>query len=335
MAHRHFLNDPRTLVDEALAGLERSHPALVRWNRDPSFVIRADHGAGEPKVSLVSGGGSGHEPLHTGFVGRGMLDAAAPGGIFASPTAAQVHAATTAVDRGRGVVHVVKNYTGDLMNFGIAAELAGDEGVTIERIVVDDDLATDSLEGDGPGRRGTAAVVAVEKICGAAAERGAPLDEVVAVGRRVNSGARTMAVALGAGTHPGETRPSFELGDDEVELGVGIHGERGVGRRPFAAARELAPLLVRPVVDALGLERGERTIVIVNGLGSTHGLELSVMFAEAARVLDELGIEIARSLVGPYVTSLDMAGCSITVIRADDELLDLWDAPVRTPGLTW
>ena len=287
------------------------------------------------KVGLLSGGGSGHEPLHTGFVGVGMLDAAVPGGIFASPTAAQVQAATKAIDRGLGVVHIVKNYTGDLLNFAIAAELAAAEGVQIERVVVDDDLATDSLDTDGPGRRGTAAVVAVEKICGAAAERGAALVEVAELGRRVAASARTMAVALSACAHPGEREPSFELGDDEIELGVGIHGERGIGRRPFASAAELAALLVHPVAEALGLDRGDRAIVIVNGLGSTHPLELAVMFAEASRLLDDLGVAVARSLVGPYVTSLDMAGCSITLIRADDEMVELWDAPVRTPGLTW
>ena len=326
---RHFVNDPRDIVAESLAGFERAHASLVRWNREPSFVVRADMG-GPARVGLLSGGGSGHEPLHAGFVGRGMLDAAVPGGIFASPTALQVEAATAAVDRGRGVVHIVKNYTGDVMNFGMAAELGDAE---VESVLVDDDVATES--DDGPGRRGTAAVVAVEKICGAAAERGDDLAQVVALGRRVAAGSRSMAIALHAPTHPGQDRPSFDLAPGELELGVGIHGERGVGRRPHAPAAELARALLEPVAGALGLASGSRVLVIVNGLGATHGLELHVMFAEVGRLLDARGIVLERALVGSYVTSLDMSGCSITLVALDDELVALWDAPVRTPALTW
>jgi dihydroxyacetone kinase-like protein len=325
-----FVNDPREHVAEGLAGLERAWPDLVRWNREPSFIARAR--SGEPKVALVAGGGSGHEPLHTGFVGEGMLDAAVPGASFSSPTAGQLEAATRAADRGRGVVHIIKNYTGDVLNFGIAAELVADVGIEVETVLVDDDLATD---GSGPGRRGTAAVVAVEKLCGAAAERGWDLADVAALGRRVAAASRTMALALRPCTHPGEDRPSFDLAPGEIELGVGIHGERGIGRRPVASAGELAALLTDPVADALELGEGDRVILIVNGLGSTHPLELSVMFGEAANRLAALGVEVARSLVGSYVTALDMGGCSITAVRADDELLELWDAPVRTPGLTW
>lgn len=329
---RQFVNDPRSIVAEALEGLELSHPQLVRWNREPSFVARARPGS-QPKVALVAGGGSGHEPLHTGYVGVGMLDAAVPGGIFASPTADQIDAATSAVDRGQGVVHIIKNYTGDVINFGIAAELAEAGGRRIGRVLVDDDLATDGLP--GPGRRGTAAVVVVEKVCGAAAERGASLEQLVALGERVAGSARTMALALEACTHPGESRPSFDLEPHEVELGVGIHGERGIGRAPFGPASELAALLVRPVLEALELRRGDSVIALVNGLGSTHPLELSVMFRETCRLLTGDGIAVVRSLVGPSVTALDMAGCSITLVRADDELVALWDDPVRTPGLSW
>jgi dihydroxyacetone kinase-like protein len=330
--HRHFVNDPRHLVDEALEGFERSHRDLVRWHRKPSYVVRA--GADRPaKVALVSGGGSGHEPLHIGFVGVGMLDAAVPGAVFASPSALQVEAATREVlQGGRGVVHIVKNYTGDIINFAMAAEDLADDGVEIETVVVDDDLATDR---DGPGRRGTAAVVAVEKICGAAAERGDDLQTVAGIGRRVTAGSRSLAVALQAGTHPGEQVPSFDLAADEVEFGVGIHGERGIGRRPFAPAAELVRMIVEPLVAALQLRKGADTIVIVNGLGSTHPLELSAVFLDVARLLDDGGIGVARSLVGSYVTSLDMAGCSVTLVRADAELLELWDAPVRTPALSW
>jgi dihydroxyacetone kinase-like protein len=328
-ARRHFVNDPRQMVDEALEGFERANRSLVRWNREPSFIVRAD-GDRADQVGVLSGGGSGHEPLHTGFVGRGMLDAAVPGGIFASPTALQVEAATAAIDRGLGVVHVVKNYTGDVMNFGMAAEMAVAD---VETVLVDDDVATES--DDGPGRRGTAAVIAVEKVCGAAAARGASLADVAALGRRVSAGARSMAIALHAPTHPGQSRPSFDLGADEIELGVGIHGERGVGRREHGPASELAEALLGPIAEALSLQGGEPVLLIVNGLGATHGLELSVMYAEAARLLDARGVEVARSLVGSYVTSLDMSGCSLTVVRLDDELAELWDAPVRTPALTW
>lgn len=330
---RQFLNDSGTLVAQALEGLERANPGLVRWNRDPSFVVRADDDPRE-RVGVISGGGSGHEPLHTGFVGRGMLDAAVPGGIFASPSMVQVKAATEAAHHGRGVLHVVKNYTGDIINFGLARDEAIDEGIAVETVVVADDLATDDAT-DGPGRRGTAAVVAVEKICGAAADRGDDLEHVAELGRRVAEGSRSMAIALEAPTHPGAAAPSFELEGHEIEFGVGIHGERGIGRRPFAPARELAEQLVTPIADALGLAGGDRVIAIVNGLGSTHLLELSLMFAETARVLEERGVEVARALVGSYVTSLDMAGCSITLVRTEPDLIQLWDAPVTTPGLRW
>jgi len=333
-AARQFLNEPDTLVASALAGLERAHPDLVRWNREPSFVVRVDAPA-SGHVAVISGGGSGHEPLHTGFVGRGMLDAAVPGAIFASPSMPQVKAATSAVDGGRGVVHIVKNYTGDIINFGLARDEAIEEGTAVETVVVDDDLATDAPDGGGPGRRGTAAVIAVEKICGAAAQRGDDLAQVASLGRRVAGGARSLAIALAACTHPGAVGPSFVLPDDEIEFGVGIHGERGIDRRPFAPARELAEMLLRPVASALGLEPGESVIAIVNGLGSTHPLELSLMFDETAELLEATGVSVARSLVGSYVTSLDMAGCSITLVRAEPDLLELWDAPVLTPGLRW
>ncbi|GAB7192953.1 dihydroxyacetone kinase subunit DhaK [Kineococcus sp. NUM-3379] len=336
---RQFLNDPDDVVAEALEGFERAHPRLVRWNREPSYVIRADAGTGaRRKVGLVSGGGSGHEPLHIGFVGTGMLDAAVPGQVFASPTALQVSAATRAVDSGAGVVQIVKNYTGDVLNFRIAQEIASDEGARVRQVLVDDDLATDPLltgNPDGPGRRGTAAVLAVEKICGAAAEAGADVVEVAELGRRVAGSARTLSMALQAGTHPGQHRPSFDLGPAEVEYGVGIHGERGVGRRAFGTAAELVPQLTTPVVEALGLARGDAVLTIVNGLGSTTPLELSLVFREVTRVLDGLGVTTARSLVGPYVTALDMTGCSVTLVKVDEDLVRLWDAPVRTAALTW
>jgi dihydroxyacetone kinase-like protein len=331
---RQFVNDPQEHVREGLAGFERAHAHLVRWNRDPSFVSRAVPAAA-PKVGLLSGGGSGHEPLHTGFVGYGMLDAAVPGAIFSSPTAEQVEAATRAVDTGTGVLHIIKNYTGDKLNFSIAAEIVATDGIEVRKVIVADDLATDTEDPDSPGRRGTAAVVAVEKICGAAAERGASLVELESLGERVADGSRSMALALAAPAHPGDNRPTFELLDGEVELGVGIHGERGVARAPFSSADDLAASLTQPLADELALGTDDEVIVIVNGLGATHPIELSVVFGSAARLLDERGVRVARALVGPYVTALDMAGCSVTLTRADTELLELWDAPVRAPGLTW
>lgn len=341
MTGRALINEPGDLIAGALHGLQLTHPTLLRCSTDPVFVVRAQR-PGRPKVALVSGGGSGHEPLHTGFVGPGMLDAAVPGAVFTSPTAFQIRTAVQAAEQGRGVLLIVKNYTGDVLNFSIAAELAGDDGVSVETVLVDDDLATDTTAlGDAaedewrPGRRGTAAVVAVEKICGAAAEAGASLAEVAELGRRVAGSARTMALALAACTHPGQRRPSFELAADEVEFGVGIHGERGAGTRPYGPARELIGQLAAPVADALELSRGDTVIAIVNGLGSTHPLELSLAHGELTAFLAARGITIVRNLVGSYVTALDMRGCSITLLRATDEFLHRWDAPVRTAALTW
>jgi phosphoenolpyruvate---glycerone phosphotransferase subunit DhaK len=331
---RQFVNDPLGLVVEALEGLALSHGDLVNWHREPSFVLRAEESR-TPKVALVAGGGSGHEPLHTGFVGTGMLDAAVPGAIFSSPTALQIEMATRAVDRGQGVLHIVKNYTGDVLNFSIAAELTDADGIAVERVLVDDDVATNALAADGPGRRGTAAVVAVEKICGAAAEKGADLEHLAALGRRVVGNARTMALALSACAHPGEASPSFELDAGEIELGVGIHGERGIARHPFGSADALTEVLAERVLESLALVKGEQVIAIVNGLGATHQLELQVVFRALYRLLEQHGVIVVRSLVGSYVTALDMAGCSITLVRVDQALLELWDAPVRTVALRW
>jgi dihydroxyacetone kinase-like protein len=330
--HRQVINRPEDVIDEAIEGLVLSHPAHLAWDRRGGYVTRARPAS--HKVGLVSGGGSGHEPLHAGFVGHGMLDVAIPGAVFASPTALQVHEGTLAADSGRGVVQIVKNYTGDVLNFQIAGELADDHAVKTETVLVDDDLATQTVD-DGPGRRGTAAVVAVEKICGASAEAGADLGEVAELGRRVSRSARTLGFALSAGTHPGESGAAFTLGADEVELGVGIHGERGPGRVPFASADELIALLVDPVVADLGLRRGSEIIAIVNGLGSTYPLELQIAARAMHRRLNDRGVAVTRSLVGTYVSSLDMHGVSITLLPADSDLLPWWDAPVRTPALTW
>lgn len=331
---RQFINDPQEHVREALAGFEQANSSLVRWNREPSFVVRATPAEGS-KVAVMSGGGSGHEPLHIGFVGVGMLDAAVPGAVFSSPTIDQVLEATRAIDTGAGVLHIVKNYTGDKLNFSIAAEFAAEDGIGVQRVLVADDLATDSSDPGALGRRGTAAVIAVEKICGAAAERGASLADLARLGERVADSARTLAAALSACAHPGQSGPSFELGPDEVEFGVGIHGERGIERRSFEPADAMAQSLTDPVADALGLGSRDRVLAIVNGLGATHPLELSVVYRAVTARLQERGVSVARSLVGSYLTALDMAGVSVTLIRFDDELLELWDAPVVTPALKW
>ena len=332
MSVKKFLNDPDDLVVEALEGLVTASAGRLRLHRDPLWLQSAAEDD-TARVALVSGGGSGHEPLHSGFVGPGMLDAAVPGAVFASPTALQVVAAVRGVDRGAGVLLIVKNYTGDVLNFRIAAEIAAEEGIEVETVLVDDDLASES--DDGPGRRGTAATVVVEKVCGAAAARGLPLAEVAALGRRVVAGARSMAVALEGAVHPGEDVRSFDLAADEVEHGVGIHGERGIDRRPMASAHELVGALTEPLIEAIGLADGDRAVVVVNGLGSTHLLELYVVFREVAALLEARGVTVARSLVGPYVTALDMAGASVTLVRADDELLGLWDDAFTTTALTW
>ncbi|WP_024802838.1 dihydroxyacetone kinase subunit DhaK [Nocardia sp. BMG51109] len=329
---RQIRNRPEDATDEALEGLALTHPALIAYDRQAGIVTRAT--PARDKVGLVSGGGSGHEPLHAGFVGAGMLDVAVPGAIFASPTALQVHEGTVAADSGRGVVQIVKNYTGDVLNFQIAEELAGDDAVVTESVLVDDDLATQTDE-DTPGRRGTAAVLAVEKICGASAEAGAGLREVAELGRRVARNARTLGFALSAGTHPGATDPAFTLADDEVELGVGIHGERGTGRIPFADADSLVAQVIDPLIGELSLARGSSVVAIVNGLGGTYPIELGIAARAVHRRLSDRGVSVARSLVGSYVTSLDMVGLSVTLLPADADLLPLWDAPVRTPALTW
>ncbi|MBM7502295.1 dihydroxyacetone kinase-like protein [Brachybacterium muris] len=330
---RSIVNDPDDLVAEALEGLVLTHPTLLELNAEHRYVTRKQKA--RDKVGLVSGGGAGHEPLHSGFVGTGMLDVAVSGAVFASPTALQVLAATKAADAGRGVVQIVKNYTGDVLNFRIAGEISGDDAIDTEIVLVDDDLASDTGEDDGPGRRGTAATVIVEKICGAAAEEGRSLKEVAEIGRRVAARSRSLSLALAAGTHPGDDEPQFTLEADEVEFGVGIHGERAKERVPFTSADDLTEQLVDPLVKELELDRGDDVLAIVNGLGSAYPLELSVVARALHHRLADGGIHLSRSLVGSYVTSLDMHGVSLTLMPLDDETSRLWDAPVRTPALTW
>ncbi|HCU51789.1 MAG TPA: dihydroxyacetone kinase subunit DhaK [Micromonosporaceae bacterium] len=328
-----LINEPADVIKEALLGIEAAHPDL-RVDHANKIIYR--HDAPRPgKVGLVSGGGSGHEPMHGGFVGLGMLDAACAGEVFTSPVPDQILEATKQVNGGAGVLHIVKNYTGDVMNFEMAAELAAAEtGVEVTSVVTDDDVAVkDSLY--TAGRRGVGVTVLLEKIAGAAAEQGASLAAVAEVAKKVNASGRSMGVALTSCTVPAAGKPTFELGEHEMELGIGIHGEPGRKRLPLAKASEIAELLVEPIVTDLPFQRGDAVIAFVNGMGGTPLLELYLMYHEVDRILNGHGITVARSLVGSYITSLEMAGCSVTLLRADDEIVRLWDAPVRTPALRW
>lgn len=325
-----FANSANTFVADALRGLIASTDDIA-WQPDPGFLSRRDR-IPQGRVALLSGGGSGHEPMHAGFIGEGMLTAVCPGLVFTSPNALQVHEASKAISAGGGVLHIVKNYTGDVMNFHIARELLHEDGIETDFVLVDDDVATERSDGDGPGRRGTAATVVVEKVCGAAAQRGDSLDAVAVLGRRVASNSRSMAVALGPCTLPGSASPSFDLPEDEIELGIGIHGERGTSRVPTISARDIVAELAGAVVASLALERGDTVLAFVNGLGGTHPLELHLLFGELAEYLSDKGITIARTLVGSFVTALNMAGASITLVCVDEEILQLWDAPTSAPG---
>lgn len=331
---RMLINTADTVVADALRGMAAAHPELD-VDVENRLVVRRDAREGG-RVGLVSGGGSGHEPLHGGFVGYGMLSAACPGEVFTSPVPDQMLRAARAVDSGQGVLFVVKNYTGDVLNFQMAAELAEDDGLRVEQVLVNDDVAvTDSLY--TAGRRGTGGTLFVEKIAGAAAEEGAPLDRVAAIARQVNASSRSFGVALSACTTPAKGSPTFDLPDGELELGIGIHGEPGRERRAMMTSREIAEFAVGAVLEDLGRSgpADAPVLALVNGMGATPLLELYGFHAEVARVLEARGVPVARSLVGNYVTSLDMAGCSVTLCRADDELLRLWDAPVQTAALRW
>lgn len=325
-----LINDVHAVVRESLQGFGLAHADLVEVHLDPDFVTRR-----RPKqqglVGVVSGGGSGHEPLHSGFVGLGMLDAAVPGAVFTSPTPDPIVEATKAADHGAGVLHIVKNYTGDVLNFETAAELADADDIEVSSVVVDDDVAVeDSLY--TAGRRGVAGTVLVEKLAGAAAERGDDLAAVTAVAARTIEQVRSMGLALGPCTVPHAGTPSFELGEDEIELGIGIHGEPGYRRGHLEPADTLTRELYERVRDDLGLASGDRVITLVNGMGGTPLSELYIVHRALAALLEADGATIERSLVGNYVTSLEMPGASVTLLRVDDELLDLFDAPVYTPA---
>jgi phosphoenolpyruvate---glycerone phosphotransferase subunit DhaK len=327
-----LINDPENVVVEALLGIEAAHPD-VRVDHANRIVYRRD-APKAGKVGLVSGGGSGHEPLHGGFVGLGMLDAACAGEIFTSPTPDQMLEATKAVDSGAGVLHIVKNYTGDIMNFEMAAELAAAEtGITVDSVVVNDDVAVqDSLY--TAGRRGVGVTVLLEKLVGAAAEEGRSLPELVTLARSVNESGRSMGMALTSCTVPAAGGPTFALSEDEMELGIGIHGEPGRRRVPLTSAREISEQLMEPILADLDFTSGP-VIIMLNGMGGTPLIELYLMYGEVAKIMNEAGITVARNLVGNYITSLEMAGCSITMLRVNEELIRLWDAPVNTAGLRW
>lgn len=328
-----LINGVDAVVSDALLGIEAAHGDLVRVDHANRVILRKDSPR-QGKVGLISGGGSGHEPMHGGFVGLGMLDAACAGEVFTSPVPDQMVAATTAVDGGAGVLHIVKNYTGDVMNFEMAAEMAAaDSGVRVESIVVDDDVAVQDSTYTA-GRRGVGTTVLLEKIVGAAAEEGQDLDAVLELAKKVNGQGRSMGMALTSCTVPAAGKPTFDLGEDEMEVGIGIHGEPGRERRPIGSAKEVAELLVEAVLADLDFTASP-AIVMLNGMGGTPLLELYVVYNEVHQLLDKAGVKVARQLVGNYITSLEMAGCSLSMLKADDDLVRLWDAPVLTAGLRW
>jgi dihydroxyacetone kinase-like protein len=327
-----LINAPESVLADALVGVAAAHPELNVDHTNRIIYRGSPTRAG--KVALISGGGSGHEPLHGGFVGLGMLDAACAGEVFTSPTPDQMMEATKVADSGAGVLHIVKNYTGDVMNFDMAAELAEAEtGVKVASVVVNDDVAVEDSTWTA-GRRGVGTTVLLEKIVGAAAEEGRDLAAITELATRVNASGRSMGMALTSCTVPSAGKPTFDLPDDMMEIGVGIHGEPGRHRVPLAPASSIAQQLVEPVLADLDFTQGP-VIVMLNGMGGSPLIELYLMYGEVAKLLEKAGVTVARNLVGNYITSLDMAGCSVTLLRADDELLGLWDAPVNTAGLRW
>ncbi|MBV8407409.1 MAG: dihydroxyacetone kinase subunit DhaK [Alphaproteobacteria bacterium] len=324
-----LMNAADTLLAESLDGFAASHADILALGPERKFVRRRTPRAG--KVALISGGGSGHEPLHAGFVGVGMLDAACPGQVFTSPTPDQMVEAAAAVDTGAGCLFIVKNYEGDVMNFEMAAEIAGRD---VRTVVTNDDVSVEAST-YSTGRRGVAGTLIVEKIVGAAAERGRDLAALQALGKDVNGRTRSMGVALSSCTVPAAGKPTFQIGEDQMEMGVGIHGEPGRRRVPLAAADDIAGELVQSILNDLGLKRGTSVLLLINGFGGTPALELYLMANAVRRILSAAGLTVARGLTGSYVTSLEMAGCSVTITALDDSLVALWDAPVHTAALRW
>jgi len=324
-----FVNDVELLLQESLQGMAAAHSDLLRLSLEPTFVTRAQ--LPQPKVALISGGGSGHEPLHCGFIGRGMLDAACPGQVFTSPTPDQMLAAAAAADRGKGVLFIVKNYAGDVMNFQMAAEMMQQPCATV---LVNDDVAVERST-HGTGRRGVAGTLIVEKLVGAAAEAGASLEQCKVLGDRVNSRTASMGVAFTSCTVPAARRPTFDIADDEMEFGVGIHGEPGRRRGPVRPAQELVHELMDAILGDLQPKPGSQVLLHVNGFGATPLIELYLLYHCANQLLEAQGLKVARSLVGNYTTALEMAGASLTITVLDEEMKSLWDAPVHTAALRW
>jgi phosphoenolpyruvate---glycerone phosphotransferase subunit DhaK len=352
-----LINKPEDVVSEALAGMALAWPEMIKVHYGPNYIYRADAPL-KNKVALISGGGSGHEPMHGGFVGMGMLTAACPGQVFTSPTPDQMLEAAKQVNGGAGVIYIVKNYTGDVMNFEMAADLARAEGIKVQNILIDDDVAVkDSLY--TAGRRGVGTTVLAEKICGAAAEKGLDLAKVAGLCRKVNTNGRSYGMALTSCTVPSAGKPTFALGEDEMELGIGIHGEPGRERLKMKGADEIAELMTLAIledgayarkvrewdakkedwadVDLVNepFKKGDQLIAFINGMGGTPSIELQILYRKVHEVCEKKGFKIVRNLIGSYITSLEMQGCSISLLRADAEMLGFWDAPVKTPGLRW
>lgn len=328
-----LINTPEDVVREELEGIVVAHPDLVKVFFDPNYVVRADAPV-KGKVGLLSGGGSGHEPMHGGFVGFGMLDAACPGAVFTSPTPDQMLEATKAIDGGAGVVHIVKNYTGDIMNFEMAADMARAEGILVESVVIDDDVAVENSTWTA-GRRGVGSTVLAEKLAGAAAEQKRDLQDVAGVVKKVKGWGRSMGMALTSCTVPHVGKPSFDLPEDEMEIGVGIHGEPGRTRMKLKSADEIVEMMMEPIIKDIPYKSGDEVLLFINSMGGTPLIELYVVYRKAFEIAQKHHLKVVRNLIGPYITSLDMAGASITMLKMDDDLLKLWDFPVKTPGLRW
>ena len=324
-----LINDVESVLGETLDGMVIAHADILTLGTDRQFVRRRTLKQG--KVGLISGGGSGHEPLHAGFVGHGMLDAACPGQVFTSPTPNQMLAAAEAVDTGAGVLFIVKNYSGDMMNFQMAAEMLDRDNATV---IVNDDVAVENSTYT-TGRRGVAGTLIVEKIVGAAAERGDNLAALKKLGDAVNKATASMGVALTSCTVPAAGKPTFQMAADEMEMGVGIHGEPGRKRVKLGTADEIAAELTGAILKDLSLPRGQEVILLVNGFGGTPLMELYLMVNATTKLLNAAGLKVVRHLTGSYVTSLEMAGCSLTVTAVDAAMLELWDTPVHTPALRW
>ncbi|MDJ0616811.1 MAG: dihydroxyacetone kinase subunit DhaK [Calothrix sp. MO_192.B10] len=352
-----LINQPLDFVRDSLAGMAIAHDDIIKVKFDPTFVYRVQAPT-QGKVAIISGGGSGHEPMHAGFVGMGMLDAACPGEVFTSPTPDQMLAAARKVDGGAGILYIVKNYSGDVMNFEMATELARGEGIRVVNILIDDDVAVkDSLYTQG--RRGVGTTVLAEKICGAAAEYGYHLPQIADLCRRVNLRGRSMGMALTSCTVPSKGTPTFALGESEMEIGIGIHGEPGRERLNLQSANEIAEILALSIIEDTTysrtvrewdedkgewvdvelidppLHKGDKVLAFVNGMGGTPLSELYIIYRRLTEICHQKGLTIVRNLVGSYITSLDMQGCSITLLKLDDEMVRLWDAPVTTPALRW